>query len=249
MLGDAARVVAPTGESFAWMMTVVARRLEGRRIEICREPLIEARVAKIREVVPATAIPVPGVSDSIALWERAVFSVDSVAVGGGAVERVDVVATDIRIADSSAQLISVAHVDFLVTVNSDDLAYWMNELGVDAEFDMGTCTAEVRPATHARWLRVVVEPTLRGRRVEIRTAAAKIGRLTIPLPGGLIKVRSWELRELPDGVEMTGMHPVDGRHLEVRLKGRALELPVDIPRIITDVGVEGTMSVVRILRL
>ncbi len=249
MLGDAARLVAPAGRSFTWMMTAAARRLEGRRIEICRDPLIEARVAKIREVVPAAAIPVPGVSDSIALWDRVLFSVDSVVVGGRPIERVDVVATDVRIADSSARLVSVAHVEFLLTVNSDDLTRWIDDLGMDAEFDMDSCTVEVRPATSVKWLRLVAEPTLQGRTVEMRTTAVKIGRLTIRLPGGLVKVRPREFRELPDGVEMIGMRPVDCRHLEVTLVGRALALAVDIPRIITDIGVEGTMSVVRILRL
>jgi len=248
VFGTAARMASATGGSFTWMLTAMARRLEGRQVEIRREPLIRARIAAVHEVVPTEEIFVPGLSKSIALWQRAAFSVDQVEVGGKPIEHVDLVATDVRIADSSAQVVSVGHVEMTVSVSREDLACWIDALAINVEVDLNTETVGVRPLSWFRWLRVIGRPELQARRVEVRATSVRIGRLGIPLPARLLKPRSYEIHQIPESLRMTGMRFDAGQRVKVELGGTDLEVAADIPRLITDIGVEGTMSVAKVLR-
>ncbi len=247
LMGEAARLMGPPSQSFAWMVTTVAKRLEGRRFEIRRDPVIAGRVAMIHEVVPATSIPLPGLSSSIALWDRARLTVDDLTIGAGRVDKIEVSAEDVRVTDATAQRVSVRTVGLVVTLTSGQVAQWLGEMDVDAEFDFETETFAVRPAILGRWLSVVVEPTLVGRRAVMRPTGVKLARWLVPVPSLLARSRSHELDQLPPGVELVGMSTIDADRVEVRMTARDLDLAVDLPRLITDVGVEGTRSVVRVL--
>jgi len=249
LLGEAARLVGPGGQSLAWVMTTAARRMRGTRIEIRRDPLIAGRVAEIGVVMPARSIPIPGISTRIALWKRAEFSLDRVEIGGKPIDRVDVRASDIAVADSSAQMISVGHVDMVMSISEANLVRWIDALQFEAELDFYSGTAVVRPVALFRWLRVIVEPVVWERQLGVRTTAVGVGWLRLPLPARLRRPRVVEVPPLPHGLEMTGVRVVDGRHVELDIEGRDLKLAVDIVKVITDIGVEGTMSVVRVLRL
>lgn len=245
---EAAKMVTPGAQPFTWMMTTAARRLQGRRVSVKTATSIEARVARIVEVVPATEIPVPVLSESIGLWQRAEFSVDQVTVGGKPIDRVDVVATDIRIKDSTARQMKISRVNLLATLTTDSLDVWLEDLGVNENFDFDSGNISVRLVAGVSWLAVVAKPKLRPRGVEARAVALKVGPVSIPVPNWLSKTRSVDLQHLPMGFELKDMQVTADRQLVVTLEGTGIDFPINLPRLMAEIGVDGTMSVVNILR-
>jgi len=249
LFADAARMVVPPGESIAWMMTTAARRLQGRRFKTHGEPLIEATVSKVREVVPAMTVSVPGLSRPISIWDRAAFSLESVMVDGHPVTGADVVATGIGVSDPTAQTLSVAHVDITLTLNANELRPWFEDAGVHADLDMRTGIAEVRPWARAGWIQVMVEPIIVGGRACGRPTAVKAGPIRVPLPGGLSRSRSRRFPAAHDSLAVTEVRFRDGIHAEISLGGDDINIGIDIPRVVAEIGLEGPRSVARILTL
>ncbi len=247
-LNEAAKVVAPVTQPFAWMMTAAARRLHGRRVRIESTPQIKARVARIDEISPATAISVPGLSDSIALWRRAVFSVDQVWIERNPIDRVDVVASDIRVRDSSARQVLISGVKLVATLTAESVASWMNSLGIDGVPDFDSGNIEIHPVSRLRWLRVAAEPSILPRGAEVRALSVAVGPLSLPIPKWLLRTRTVSFPHLPEELALTGLSMSDGQVMKVMLEGKGIDIPVDMPRLMAEIGVEGTMSVVDILR-
>jgi len=248
LFADAARMVVPPAESISWMMTTAAKRLEGRRIKTHGDPLIEARVASIREVVPAMVVSVPVLNRTISIWDRVELTLDSLRIDGLPVTGAEVTATGIGVADPAAQSVVVAKVEIKVTLNEDDIGRWLEDADVRVEIDMQTGIAEISWA-RAGWLRVVGEPFVDDGRVSGRPTALKFGRVKIPLPRWLVRRNSRVLSDSDDSLVVTHLRFPDGIHAEVVLTGRDLELAIDIPRLITEIGLEGPRSVARILTL
>jgi len=249
LFADAARMVVPSGESISWMMTTAARRLEGRRFKTHGDPLIEARVASIREVVPAMTVSVPVVSRMISIWDLVDLTLDSVVIDGRAVTGAQVIATGIGVADPAAQSVLVSHAEIIVMLSEDDIRPWLEDAGVRAEIDMQSGIAEVRPWARAGWLRVIVESDVEGGRASGRPTAVKVGPATFPLPTWLMRGRSRQLPAAHDSLVVTDLRFPDGVHAEICLSGDDIEIAVDIPRVVAEVGLEGPRSVARILTL
>jgi len=249
LFADAARMVVPPGESISWMMTTAARRLEGRRFKTRGDPLIEARVAKVREVVPAMTVSVPMVGRTISIWDRVDLTLDSVVIDGRHVSGARVTAVGIGVSDPAAQSVSVSHVEITVTLTEDDIRPWLEDTGVRAEIDMQTGLAEVRPWARAGWIRVIVEPDVEAGRASGRPTAVKVGPATIPLPSRLARGRARQLPAAHEELVVTDLRFPDGVHAEVCLMGDDIEIAVDIPRVVAEVGLEGPRSVARILTL
>ena len=249
LFADAARTVVPASESISWMMTTAARRLEGRRFKTHGDPLIEARVARVREVVPSMSVTVPVVSRIISIWDRMDLTLDSVSIGGRPVTGVEVVASGIGVADPAAQSVLVSHVEIEVVLSKDDIRPWLEDAAVAAELDMRTGFAEVRPWDRAGWLRVVVEPCVDAGRASGRPKAAKVGPVTVPLPSRLVSGLSRHLPRAHESLSVSEMTFPDGVHANVRLVGDDIKLAVDVPRVVTEIGLEGPRTVARILTL
>ncbi len=249
LFADAARMVVPPGESISWMMTMAARRLVGRRFRTHGDPMITATVAGVHEVVPAMTMSMPGVRRPIAVWDRVGVSLKSVGVDGKPVSSVDIVAEGVGVADVAAQSVLVADVHLTVRLTEDDLRAWLSDGALDAEVDMHTGLATARPWRRAGWIRVVARPEVGAANVSVRLTHLEIGRVRIPLPRWVPRVKGPESPDVGGVLDIKGVDFSDGQHAEVTLTGRDIELAVDIPRLVADVGLEGPRTVTRILTL
>jgi len=84
--------------------------------------------------------------------------------------------------------------------------------------------------------------------MEVWATSVRIGRVGIPLLARLLKPRLFEIHQIPKSLRMTSMRFDAGQCVKVELDGNDLEVAADIARLITDIGVEGTMSVAKVLR-
>ncbi len=249
LFADAARMVVPPGESISWMMTIAARRLVGRKFRTHGDPVVTATVAKVHEVVPAMTISVPGVKRPIAVWDRVGVALKSVGVDGKPVSGVDIVAEGVSVADVAAQSILISGVRVTVELTADDLRAWLSDGGIDAEVDMRTGLTAVRPWRRAGWIRVVARPEVDRATVSARLTHLGIGRVRIPLPRWVPRVGGAESPDVGGELDLERIDFPDGEHAEVTLTGRDIELDIDIPRVVADVGLEGPRTVTRILML
>ncbi len=157
-------------------------------------------------------------------------------------------ATDIRIKDSTARQMKISRVNLLATLTTDSLDVWLEDLGVNENFDFDSGNISVRLVAGVSWLAVVAKPKLRPRGVEARAVALKVGPVSIPVPNWLSKTRSVDLQHLPMGFELKDMQVTADRQLVVTLEGTGIDFPINLPRLMAEIGVDGTMSVVNILR-
>ena len=105
----------------------------------------------------------------------------------------------------------------------------------------------VRPRWLAGQVRIEVTPSVKDGSLHLRPESIRVLRWTVPAPTRLPLTLDFPLRDMPDEVSITDVSTTDDGAIEATVEMAALELPVDLRQVISDLGSEGARVVGKFL--
>jgi hypothetical protein len=229
------------------MATTFARRLEGRSIHIAGEIDIHATVDAVDEVrPPAPLAAIPTGVPEVPMWTRVRGRLREVSVGGWHVDSVSVVASDLVLVGTAADRLRVGEVGFVATIAAPEVVRWAEAIDGDHCVRVADGRIEVSDRRVARWIWLEVAVTVENRVISIEPVQLRALGRPIPMPRRFRRIVTRPATWIPGNVTVESAAVVSERVEVVGAVGETL-VPVDVTKVLTDLGAEGTMSVLRIV--
>ncbi len=223
------------------------RRLEGRRIEIERERAVTLVVGEITDTVPANEVVMGTRGTAVPIWRRVSLGVHSIDVGGLGAELADVTAVDVRFVDKGTQRLRVASLSARVLLTDVQFAELVSDLDLPAEVEVSGTQLVVRPRWSGGRVAVDVTPSVRDGTLHLRPESIRVLRWAVPAPTRLPMTLEFPLRNVPREVSVTDVATTDQGQVEATVGMAALELPLDLRQMVSDLGAEGARVAVKLL--
>lgn len=223
------------------------RRLEGRRIEIEREPAVTLVVGEITDAVPANEVVMSARGTAVPIWRRVSLGVHSIDVGGLGAERADVTAVDVRFVDTGTQHLRVASLSARVLLTDVQFGELVADFDLPAEVEVSGTRLVVRPRWSGGRVAVDVTPSVRDGALHLRPESVRVLRWTVPAPSRLPMTLEFPLRNMPREVSVTDVATTDDGQVEATVGMAAVELPVDLRQVVSDLGAESARVAVKLL--
>jgi len=247
MFADALKGEGLAQQSAEVMATTIARRLVGRRVEIDSDPPISATVERIDEAIPATALAaLPTSSGEVPMWQRVRGRIREVTVGERTLKSVDLTVTGVRLVGATAHRIRVDHVEFNATVAPDEIERWAADIDGDHVVRLHEERLEVTDRRVARWAWLEVSVTAARKTIVVTPVALRILGRTMPMPGRLRRPVERDASWLPAELVVSEVRLTD-QGAGVRGELDDVLVPVDVARLLTEIGAQGTRSVLRVV--
>ena len=224
--------------------TAAAQTLVGRRVEIDRGRM-HGRIARVREAAPSASLSA-AISGQLGLWRRLDLDIAEVFVDGRGLERVAVLADDVRVLETLPQRIGAKRLEVEIAVSAEQVVAWIDHIAPDHAVEIDGDQVIARLAGFGRWGQVVLDPCWEGRRVGVGVSRGRIGGRTVTLPQRMHRRFERELTWLPDGSSITAVEIADGG---VTVRGRVdrYAVEVDVPRLMADLSAQQAGNVIRVL--
>jgi hypothetical protein len=237
----------PAGQSAEFVSTAIARRIVGRTVHVDAGMQITATIEAIDEArPPAPLAALPTGAAEVPMWERVRVRLHSISVGDRRIEHASVDAHDIRLVGVNAQAMRVAATGFSATIRSDEVERWAGEIEGDHRVRVHAGRLEVTDRRLQRWIWVEVDMVAREQRLFVSPMSLRAFGRSLPLPGWLRRTIERPAVWLPAALRV---ERVEVRHDEVLVTGAVANsvVPVDVGRVLADLGSESTMSALRIV--
>lgn len=224
--------------------TAAAQTLIGRSVEIDSGRMV-GRIAVVREAAPFTSLTA-AMSGQLGLWRRLDVDLDEAAVDGRPLERVTVVADDVRVLDTLPQRVGAKRIDVSVAVAADQTAAWIEHVapGNGVEVDGDQLVARLKG--FGSWGLVELDPWCDGRRVGVDVARARVRGRTVGLPERFHRRYETELDWLPEGSSIDAIRIADGGiDIDGAIDRYAVE--VDVPRLMADLSAQQAEVAISVL--
>jgi DUF2993 family protein len=229
------------------MATTIIRRMVGRRVEINCDPPISATVDRIDEAVPATALAaMPTLGGEVPMWKLVRGRIRDVRVGGRALSSVDLTATGVWLLGATAQRLRVDHLDFNATVSPDEMERWAGDIDGGHLVRLREGRLEVSDRRVARWAWLEVSVTAAEQTVVVTPIALRILGRNVPMLGRLRRPVERDAPWLPAELIVNDVRVTD-QVVGVRGELAEVAVSVDVPRLFTELGAQGSKSVLRIV--
>lgn len=244
---NALRGQGPAGQSAEFVSTAIARRIVGRTVRIDAGVEITATIEAVDEArPPAPLAAVPTGAVEVPMWERVRVRLHSISVGDRHVEHASLDAHDIRVVGVNGQAMRVASTGFSATVRFDEVVRWAREIEGDHRVRVHAGRLEVTDRRFRRWIWVEVGLAAHDQKVFVSPMSLRAFGRAIPLPGWLRRTIERPAPWLPSALRV---ERVDVGANDVVVTGTMANsvVPVDLARVLADLGAERTMSVLRIV--
>lgn len=224
--------------------TAAAQTLVGRDVEIDGGRM-RGRVARVREAAPSASLTA-AMSGHLGLWRRLDADLADVAIDGRGVERVSVVADDVRVLETLPQRVGAKRLAVGVVVAPDQTAAWIEHVapGNGVEIDGDQLIARLKG--FGSWGLVELDPWSDGRRVGVDVGRARVRGRTVSLPERLHRRFEAELDWLPEGTSITAVRVAAGS-IEVDATVEHYAVEVDVPRLMADLGAQQAGAAISVL--
>lgn len=233
--------------SAARMSTTVARQLEGRRLEIASDPPIAATVSRLDEVRPPAGVgAVPTSVTELPMFAAISGQVRNVRIGDLRFDVIQIDARDLRVGATGDRL-RLGGADYEARVGTDDVLAQLGALLDDpplVRFDNGRI--EGSEGVLARWFWMEVRVRAADKRVTIEPVAVRFLGRPIPVPRQLMRTVHEDLPALPAPLTVDDAQ-VAGDELVVRGTVREVVIPVNVARLMTDLGTQTTRSALKVM--
>ena len=247
LFGNALRGEGLAQQSAEALAKTMAQRLVGRRVEIDRAPPIAATVDRVDEVTPATALAaLPTRIGEVPMWRLVRGRLRDVSVGSRRLDAIELTVVGVRIVGASAQRLRLGRVDFNATVSPDEVTRWAADVDGNHVVRVHEGRLEATHRRMERWAWVEVRVTAAAQTVVVTPIAVRLLGRSLPLPRRLgrpvLRPAPWLPAELVvDEVRVTDV--------VVGVRGGLDDVlvPVDVTRVLEDLGSERGRSALRIV--
>lgn len=222
------------------------KRLEGRRLEFERERRVTLVVGEVADAVPANEVVMGAGGTAVPIWRRVTLGVHSIEVDGLSAERAEITAVDVRFEDRGSQRIRAASVSARVLFTGVQFAELVQELDLPADVAAAGSRLVLRPPWARGLVAVEVVPSVDAGSLHLRPRVMHLARWRVPTPTRLPVTLDFPLRRVPDTVSVTDVESTDEGAVAATVRMAGVDLPFDLRRVLTDLGVEGARVVVRV---
>lgn len=248
MFTNALKGQGPASQSAEFMATTIAKRIEGRKIQVDAGMKIVATVEGVDEARPPAPIAaIPTGAAEIPMWERVRVRVRDIEAGEWCIDRAALDVHDIRLVGTTAQAVRVRHVDFVATIVPEEVVRWAATIDGDHRLRVSEGRLEVSDRRLERWAWLEVTVVARDRTILVSPVAVWIFGRSLPLPQWLRRTVERDAPWLPFALRVESAEVGESGDIEARGTVAETEIPVDVAKLLTDLGTEGTMSVLRIV--
>ena len=240
----------PFAQSARQAAKTFAQALSGHQVRVEREPAVVMTVEEVHELELADAfdafgaVPALGVPE-VPLWRRFRARLAPVRIGDRELDRVEVEMVDIRMVGPVGPRLRVARVEASARLTREQLGAWVAELDVPWRLGLVEGRLEVTAARVARWVGVELRARASAGTLILEPGGVRVLGRRFALPGFLRRAVVRPAPWLPEHVEIHGIEVV-GDELEVRGATTALEWPVDMATVLTELTATSTKTVLRI---
>ncbi|MDW3217772.1 MAG: LmeA family phospholipid-binding protein [Acidimicrobiales bacterium] len=246
-LTDALMGKGLAANSAARMSTTVAKQLEGRRLDIASQPPVSLTVARLDEVRPPAGVgAVPTSVLEVPMFTAVSGELEDVHIGDVRLERIHLAARSIQMA-TSGDRVRVGGADYEARVTGDEVLAQIAAHAADApmiRFDHGRI--EASEGVFARWFWMELSIRAADERVVVEPVALRFRGRPVPVPRRLLQRIERDLPGLPAPLTVDSV-TLDGDDVIVQGTVREVVIPVDMTRLITDLGTKRTREVLRVM--
>ena len=224
--------------------TAAAQTLVGRLVEIDGGRL-RGRIAQVREAAPATSFAA-ALSGQLGLWRRIDLDVADASIDGRGLDRVSIVADDVRVIETLPQRVGAKRLDVSVTVDPGHVPAWIDHVAPDQGVEIDGDQLVARLKGFGSWGLVELDPWSDGRRVGVDVSRGRVRGRTVKLPERFHRRYETELDWLPERTSITRVRIVDG---SIAIDGTVdrYAVEVDVPRLMADLSAQQTGAVISVL--
>lgn len=246
-LADALLGRGITADSAARMSTAIARRLEGRRVEVGSRPPVSATVERLHDVRPPAGLgALPTDAAELPLFASVAGRVRDVEIGDVRLDRIDLTVQRVRVGPAGDRL-RVGAVDYEARATAaavfDRIA---SADGSAPRFRVDRGRLEASRGILARWVWVECAVSAADGRIVVEPVTVRVRGRPIPVPAVLLRPIVRPAPRLPAAVIVDSVDVVDA-DIVVRGRVREVVLPVDVTRVLADLGTQTTRSALRVV--
>lgn len=225
--------------------TSAARSLVGRPVAVAAHGW-SAVVAAVHEAAPSSSVGAM-LSGQLGLWRRLDVELVDVVIGDNGLDRVRVVADEIRAIEARPQRIGARTMEIEAVAGPGATAEWIASL-TPADADVRVVGDELlaRLPGLGRFGDVVLDPWWDARTVGVSVERARVGGRVVAIPQRFCRRMGWELEWLPAGSTIDEVEIADGG---VTVRGRIdrYAIEVDVARLMADLTSRQTGAVIGVL--
>ena len=224
--------------------TAAAQTLVGRLVEI-DDGRLRGRIAQVREAAPATTFAA-ALSGQLGLWRRIDLDIADASVDGRGLDRVSIVADDVRVIETLPERVGAKRLDVSVTVGPSHVAAWIDHVASDHGVEIAGDQLVARLKGFGSWGLVELDPWSDGRRVGVDVARGRVRGRTVNLPERLHRRYETELEWLPERTSITAVRVADGAiAIDGTIDRYAVE--VDVAQLMADLSAQQAGAVISVL--
>ena len=247
VFGNVLKGQGATGQSAELLSRTIVRRIVGRTVHVEAGTGITATIAAVDEArPPAPLAALPTGSAEVPLWERVRIRLVSIGVGDRRVAHATLDVHDIRLVGMTGREVRVGSTAFVASIGHDEVVRWAAEAGGDRRVRAHAGRLEVTDRRLRRWVWVEVDVGARDRTLFVSPVALRAFGHVLTLPRWLRRTVSRPAGWLPASLRVERVE-VGAREVEVTGSVGDVVVPVDLARLLTDLGTESTRSVLRIV--
>ena len=237
----------PAGQSMEMLSTTIVRRIVGREIRIDAGVKVVATIEAVDEArPPAPLAALPTGAIEVPMWERVRIRLCDISLNDWLIEHASLDARDVRLVGASSRRMRIGQTDFVATVRAAEVVRWAAELESDHRLRVADGHLAVTDRRLERWLWLEVEVAARDQTIVVTPVALRASGRALPLPAWLRRPVERAAPWLPAAVRVESAEVGDGV-VVVRGVVSTSEVPVDMARLLSDLGTESTKSVLRIV--
>lgn len=238
----------PAGQSVEFLSTSIARRIVGRTVHIDGELPITATIEAVDEArppAPIAALPTGAVE--VPMWERVRVRVAEVRVGPWRIEKAAIDARDIRLVGMGGRRIRVGGTVFEARLGVAEVEAWAAAVDGDHRVRVADDRLEVSDRRLSRWVWVEVDVGARDQTIVVTPMALRALGRRVGLPRWLQRAVERPGPWLPSALAVDTVEIEPRGHVIVRGTVGESTVPVDLAGVLTDLGTESTVTVLRIV--
>lgn len=225
--------------------TTAARSLVGRPIEVDARGW-SAVIAAVNEAAPSSSMGAM-LSGQLGLWRRLDVELGDVVLGDNTLDRVWVVADEVRAIEALPQRIGARSMTVEAVAGRDATAAWISSLTpADAQVRIVGDELLARLPGLGRFGDVILDPWWDERTVGVSVERAKVAGRVVGVPERFRRRMGWELEWLPDGTTVDEVVIVDGG-VTVRGSIERYSIEVDVARLMADLASRQTGAAIDVL--
>jgi len=248
MFTNALRGQGPAGQSAEIIATTIAKRIEGRTVQVDAGLKITATVHAVDEArPPAPLASLPTGSVEIPMWERVRVRLRDIELGEWRIDRVSLDARDLRLIGATSQSVRVGGVDFVATIRPEEVIQWAAAVDGEHRVRVSEGRIEVSDRRLERWAWLEVAVVARDRTILVSPVALRVFDRPLPLLRWLRRTIERDAPWLPFALRVESVSVTESGEVNAVGTVSKSQVPVDVAKLLSDLGTESTKSVLRIV--